>query len=625
MLRRLYGGTSTLPLFVTPMSSFLFPTPSLPQSSLTPSHFPGVSPDSTTTLQNVLKDNHAKWHIFFNEKRFHNHAAHRAIAAWSLGANSQAIQSAYEKDCSYEKPAFKSPEEITFENFNEYLGDDRYMNSFIFQLLHTFFTSYVKEKGGNLGSGSVKGDLPKEKQPQMLSRFFSGVLHPLIHTGYGAEFTLPGMVVEGLAQTAVHYSSPVAELLEHLKLFEESNSLMDPNLVANAGRAIRSAFDKTVNAFDLALDKALPESHYSASNSTGAPSKYDNADDSQQGFNLTKSSADVAGPHALTILYRVLNDSQFFTSKALADDENNMFEYTIRKHGDALASYVDQWHVTGETVDKKIEEVVWAVCVLYGVAGWTHRRLTEGKKFNADFFFMHLVTSSIFLPALCAELPPDSQVRLLKAYFAVALAWAIARGRPSLDVKGFVEALQDPKSLSAPSSKPAWESTWLRMVEEARTHHDEHLTKIIRALAGWASAFGTRKSRAKLPSSNAGDLQNKLLTEDEAYSAGLGMGLGRPKEGSFSSAGSITDKSTTKTGAADFMQSDVPPPANYPDLKKGTTGADSDSNVLPPTELPGSEYLDGRLFAMVAEGGQRDEEEFWDFVGFFARDVSPRL
>lgn len=31
----------------------------------------------------------------------------------------------------------------------------------------------------------------------MLSRFIGGLLHPLIHTGYGAEFGLLGMSAEG--------------------------------------------------------------------------------------------------------------------------------------------------------------------------------------------------------------------------------------------------------------------------------------------------------------------------------------------------------------------------------------------------------------------------------------------
>lgn len=32
---------------------------------------------------------------------------------------------------------------------------------------------------------------------QMANRFFSGLLHPFIHTGYGAEFGLLGMFAEG--------------------------------------------------------------------------------------------------------------------------------------------------------------------------------------------------------------------------------------------------------------------------------------------------------------------------------------------------------------------------------------------------------------------------------------------
>jgi len=67
-----------------------------------------------------------------------------------------------------------------------------------------FFTCYVQEKGiscaledfifspkANFGTISI------ETKPQMLSRFLAGILHPLIHTGYGAEFNLPGMIVEG--------------------------------------------------------------------------------------------------------------------------------------------------------------------------------------------------------------------------------------------------------------------------------------------------------------------------------------------------------------------------------------------------------------------------------------------
>lgn len=39
------------------------------------------------------------------------------------------------------------------------------------------------------------------KQPQMVNRLLSGVLHPLIHLGYAFEFDTPGMFAEGESQS----------------------------------------------------------------------------------------------------------------------------------------------------------------------------------------------------------------------------------------------------------------------------------------------------------------------------------------------------------------------------------------------------------------------------------------
>lgn len=38
---------------------------------------------------------------------------------------------------------------------------------------------------------------PADKQPEMLNRFMDAIVHPMIHLGYGLEFDIPGMVVEG--------------------------------------------------------------------------------------------------------------------------------------------------------------------------------------------------------------------------------------------------------------------------------------------------------------------------------------------------------------------------------------------------------------------------------------------
>src|SRR5258707_15444498 len=60
---------------------------------------------------------------------------------------------------------------------------------------------------------------------------------------------------------------------------------------------------------------------------------------------------------------------------------------------------------------------------------------------------MHLITSSIFLPSLCALISPVSRSRLFKTYLAVSCIWAVARGQPKLDVKGFVEATKESANL----------------------------------------------------------------------------------------------------------------------------------------------------------------------------------
>lgn len=121
-----------------------FPTPALSPHPLSPPRLPGISPQSTDALKDVLKDNHQRWHVFFNDMGFHkyatptlccletlvdivstSHAAHRAIALWAIGAHGDVIRDGYKRDCGYEKAAIQSPQQITDDNFDEHLGDDK--------------------------------------------------------------------------------------------------------------------------------------------------------------------------------------------------------------------------------------------------------------------------------------------------------------------------------------------------------------------------------------------------------------------------------------------------------------------------------------------------------------------
>lgn len=59
----------------------LFPSPSIALSTVVPGpvRHAGWTHESTDAVLACLKDNHRKWHIFFNEKHFHKSVLLRSL------------------------------------------------------------------------------------------------------------------------------------------------------------------------------------------------------------------------------------------------------------------------------------------------------------------------------------------------------------------------------------------------------------------------------------------------------------------------------------------------------------------------------------------------------------------
>ena len=194
---------------------------------------------------------------------------------------------------------------------------------------------------------------------------------------------------------------------------------------------------------------------------------------------------------------------------------------------------------------------------------------------------MHLVTSSIFLPSLCALLSLSSKVRLLRAYFAAVCTWYVARGRPALDIAGFFsQKICIPSGLDPDPRKGGVPNLWIPLLQSGMAHPDEHLIKTQRALSCWAQKFGVKKASV-LP------IKGDLNSQGDAVR--------------FSSATHNSADTTSRNTLNGF-------------------------DTLPITELPGSEHIDGTLFlrtglltadrlGWVREG--QNLGEFWDFNGFF--------
>jgi hypothetical protein len=230
---------------------------------------------------------------------------------------------------------------------------------------------------------------------------------------------------------------------------------------------------------------------------------------------------------ALSIVALVSCDPRFSRIKHM--DEETMCSKTLTEHGSIIHDYVNMWKFDISTeggIADAIEELSWANVLIYGVGG-----SSPDKSFNADFFLMHLVTSSLFLPSLMAYIDKFSSRRLLlMAYFTSALSVYVARGRPQLDIRSFYKSTENllhkvpgPSTEPAPGTLPTPTSglaqtpnAWYPMIQTSIVHPNEHLCKAQRALAHHSSLYGTRKRGWCVPPEGRTVTAAQVVREEEA-------------------------------------------------------------------------------------------------------------
>jgi hypothetical protein len=124
------------------------------------------------------------------------------LAIYAMGANGRLLHEGYKTDGAYQRPIGKSPTPISSENFADHLGDGKYYQGYLEFFSNQLVTrgvdatleDYLYSKGANFND---RAEANGSRQPEMFSRFMSGLMHPLIHVGYGLEFGLPGILAEG--------------------------------------------------------------------------------------------------------------------------------------------------------------------------------------------------------------------------------------------------------------------------------------------------------------------------------------------------------------------------------------------------------------------------------------------
>ena len=130
-----------------------------------------------------------------------------------------------------------------------------------------------------------------------------------------------------------------------------------------------------------------------------------------------------------------------------------------------ILGYVEKWSLSldkEELLDKIRELMILDVAVYVGPQ-------RPDKEIVLDFYLMHALTSSLFLPVMVQQLSPKLGMRLLRGKFAMDLAHFAGRNRPKLYMEQFTSTTEFTRS-------------WDEIIELAVHHADEHVPKVVRAL-----------------------------------------------------------------------------------------------------------------------------------------------
>ncbi|KAJ7806036.1 hypothetical protein B0H14DRAFT_2877127 [Mycena olivaceomarginata] len=231
----------------------LWPNPGPSLSADTPARWPGSSPESTAAARKYLQQDYEQHHGFFNYRGAHNHTPFHILVEWALGGSPAHLEAIWDQHVALERYAYHSPGSITPQTFGDHLGDEEYYQAYLY-----FFSDLVLKKPVHVRARRANFDTNSHgQQPEMLNRLLAGILHPMLYVGYGLEFSLPGLVAEGLAQAAVHKIVP--SVLIPRSMFDTSTTgahRPGTHAFSIAARILRdSTFSNFVGGFDAAQSK----------------------------------------------------------------------------------------------------------------------------------------------------------------------------------------------------------------------------------------------------------------------------------------------------------------------------------------------------------------------------------
>ncbi|KLT40791.1 hypothetical protein CC85DRAFT_287064 [Cutaneotrichosporon oleaginosum] len=412
--------------------------------------FTGVTPQSTESVRRVLTENDHAYDMWEKKRRYaHNHFAHSALTRYALGAPPALLQADWEYDRGY--IALLDPREDGRENDLQGMPDkitrDNWRDKAVF---------------GKRGAHSLY--LP----------FFHGEVQRLGIDGALREYLFsPAANADGPSMLCALLAGVVHPFI-HIGLGLE----FDDPLVVAEGLAQACQHDPSISRALYPAD--WPKTQLK--NTSGKPNK------SLLGLYVEYLANPVldVGPYDTTIL---IND--------------RLRQAVTPERTPVLHDLVARWD-TSDLSEKglaaRLEEVAWVATLLCGATS------RPGYKTRIDFFLMHLLTSSLFLPAYMRRLDDKERRIILQSYALTLFHICSTRGRPALfpqvamgypvDAAGPLpragEGAAEHKLPMIGDGSAAEDNPWFGIVENALVAYDSHVPKSIRSLLHYSQLYGWR-------------------------------------------------------------------------------------------------------------------------------------
>lgn len=192
-------------------------------------------PGALETANELLQKNHESYHMYFRDVGGHNHIPHSVLSVLAMGGGPKQLKRAYDDSYGFQRPLPPVDQEIVqrLSDLNEFKARmfnlDQYTNFLV------FFEREIESKGWKAVlqeycfSRTALAEI-------MFSQLYEGLLHPIIHLGFGIEFGQDSIIAEGLAHAASHDPGNIDTFFNRSEQLAESGTVSSTPLVELYGQ-----------------------------------------------------------------------------------------------------------------------------------------------------------------------------------------------------------------------------------------------------------------------------------------------------------------------------------------------------------------------------------------------------